>query len=153
MRTFGLFACLAVVAAGGVFFFVGYRDSDERAFPLQRVVKAGEFSAVNSVMTGLWKSVDDENYTREFKKNGIVLDKYVGEPDATDAGLYVAIDPRIVTVPGVPTENLLGITVLKISFSKIPEPLFFSINALDSTNLTMTYLEGTGKPLTFTKVR
>ena len=64
-------------------------------------------------------------------------------------GTWVVVDPEAEMIEGVPLDTLAGMTVIRIDFE---EPLYFSLNSLSETELTMTYL-GRGNILMFTKVQ
>lgn len=115
--------------------------------------EAGAYTAVDPAMTASWRSKEDAKFTREFKPDGTVVDRYQGDASATAEGVYVTIDPFVVTVPNVPAENLSGMTVLRITWEGDPAPMYFSINKMTESELHMTNLSGRGNLLMFTKIK
>jgi hypothetical protein len=104
-------------------------------------------------MMGTWKSTDDAKFTRTFTADGKVTDSYEGDASATDTGTWQVVDPAVEVIGStVSAEYLAGMTVIRINFEK-SGTMFFSINSLSETNLAMTYLEGRGGILSFTKVQ
>ena len=86
--------------------------------------------------------------------DGTVTDAYEGDASATVTGTYTTVDPLkepAGALGAVPLESLTGVTVLKVTFPQ-SEVMYFGVNSLTETSLTMTYL-GRGNILLFTKVR
>lgn len=109
-------------------------------------------SSADPIMVGTWKSTDDGKFTRTFRADGTVTDAYEGDASATDSGTYTTVDPAAEAGFPAPAANFSGMTVVKVNFEKAGV-MFFGINSMTETNLTMTYVGGAGKPLSFTKVK
>lgn len=105
-------------------------------------------------MTGTWKSDQDAKFTRTFNADGTVTDAYDGNASATVTGTYSTVDP-LKEPAGVfgalPLDSLTGMTVFKITFPQ-SEVMYFSVNKLDETSLTLTYI-GRGNILLFTRAK
>lgn len=114
--------------------------------------EAGVYAAVDPAMTGTWESKEDAKFTREFRADGTVVDRYQGDASATATGTFVTIDPSVVEVPGIPSANLGGLTVIRIEWAGDPAPMFFSIQTMTESELHMTNLSGRGNILMFTKI-
>jgi hypothetical protein len=118
---------------------------------VEEMVVGGEYTEVDPVLVGTWRSKDDTKFTREFKADGTMTDRYQGDASATETASFVTINPSVVEVPGVPAANLAGMTVIRVDFSS--GPMFFSINSMTDKELSMTNLSGRGNILTFTKAK
>lgn len=99
-------------------------------------------------LIGLWRSADDERFTREFLSDGTVTDKYEGEDLATSVGVwsYVAdVSAEPVELPETERQ------ILKIVFGD--ETMYFAMFADDGKydELELSYLNGNGI-LRFTRV-
>lgn len=157
MNTRTLSIVVLVVAIAGLAYWFGASRSQDAAMSQDQASgtqlagsNTGEYDAVDPAMLGTWKSKDDAKFTREFRADATVVDRYEGDASATDTGTYVTVDPTVIDT-GVPEASLAGMTVLKITFEK-SGVMFFGINSMTESDLTMTYLGGAGKPLMFSKV-
>ena len=154
MNSKTLWVVIVIILLAGATYWYSNGQSAQQAGPDQQVPASGESSAVDPLMTGTWKSTDDAKFTRTFNADGTVTDAYEGDASATVTGTYTTVDPLkepAGALGAVPLESLTGVTVLKVTFPQ-SEVMYFSINKLTETSLTMTYL-GRGNILLFTKVR
>ena len=99
--------------------------------------------------SGKWRSNTDTKFTREFKSDGTVTDRYEGN---ASEGKWQVIDPATEIIPNVPAENLLGMTVIKLEWNG-GEKAYFTINSLSETSLTTTELNDQGSTTTYTKIQ
>lgn len=157
-RTLVIGAVIIILA--GIAYYVGFGDGAPATSPDQNATSTvsgdesdGVFTVVDPVMVGTWKSKEDAKFSREFKADGTVVDRYSGDASATATGTFVTIDPSKVEVPGVPKENLMGMTVIRTMWEGEGAPMFFSINSMTDVELSMTNLSGRGNILMFTKVK
>ncbi|MFA7309760.1 MAG: hypothetical protein WC050_02540 [Candidatus Paceibacterota bacterium] len=99
-------------------------------------------------MVGAWTSIDDANFTRTFNADGTVTDAYKGDESATETGTYTTVDPATEADFPAPTANFAGMSVIKIVFPR-SGTMYFGINSLTDTTLTMTNVSGRGNLLSF----
>lgn len=104
-------------------------------------------------MIGVWQSSDDSKFTREFKADGTVVDRYEGDDLATAMGTWMIVDPtkEPSDALGAPSENLTGMTVVKLTFSD-GQILYFGVDSVTESSLKLIYI-GRGNTLSFTKVQ
>jgi len=149
-----------IILAGGAWLIWG-KPSQPAATSTQAPVQTGAENqapapatvpANDPAMVGTWKSTDDAKFTRTFRADGTVTDEYAGDASATESGTYTVVNPEAETGFPAPAASFAGMTVVKITFEK-SGVMFFGINSMTDTNLTMTYVGGAGKPLSFTKVK
>lgn len=116
-----------------------------------KVAAYNEDGTYNDPMYGTWESTEDAKFTREFRSDGTVIDRYEGDASATATGTWSVVDPAAeAQFIDAPLGSLEGMSVVRIAF---PEGnYYFSINKITETELAMTYL-GRGNILVFTKVR
>lgn len=97
-------------------------------------------------LSGTWQSKEDTKFTREFRSDGTVTDRYEGMTDAMVTGTWSFVDPALepVALPVVKDAR-----VLKIEFPE--EALYFALTGVSETDLTLLYLSGNGT-LEFTKI-
>lgn len=105
---------------------------------------------IGSIRTGVvgsWRSDADAKFTREFRANGTVVDRYQGNDDATVTGSWHIVTDSS-SLP-VQLRDLDAGTLLEISFPE--ETLYFTVSKVDEDELVMTYA-GAGPTLSFTRV-
>ena len=115
--------------------------------------------ASDPALVGLWQSIDDKKFSREFKADlraeasaqagGTVEDRYLGNDTATQIGTWVVVDPTQENT-GVSPTDLAGMTVLKLAFPD-GQVMYYGVSAVSSDSLTLIYLVR-GNTLSFTKV-
>jgi hypothetical protein len=105
----------------------------------------GEAVPATFALEGLWVSSDDENFTREFKEDGIVIDGYIGEEDTVGTWEYIT-DP---TAESVDLPEMGDAPIVKLLFEV--EAFYFSVVPEGTDKVSMAYLNGNGV-LTFTRV-
>lgn len=152
---------VVLVLAGGAYWF--YTDSQKEG-DTQRLTEGSTAQDPNSVqaggeaapandpaMNGTWKSKEDAKFTREFKADGTITDKYEGDSSATETGTYTTVNVALEAGLPVPAANLTGLTVIKATFPKTGV-MYFGVQSLTGTDLSLIHLSGRGNILTFTKV-
>ena len=101
-----------------------------------------------SGVVGVWQSKDDAQFTREFREDGAVVDRYAGDESATTEGVW-----RLFMYPTeeqVPFTIQPGVQYLRIAIPE--EVLYFSITKVDTNDLDLVYL-GLGNTLHFTRIQ
>ena len=86
---------------------------------------------------------------REFRADGTFTDTYEGAASAQMRGTWTIVDPTKENV-GIPAASLSGITVVRMNFTD--GPMYFGVNALSETDLTLTNYSGRGNILMFSKI-
>ncbi|HEY4488093.1 MAG TPA: hypothetical protein VJB97_01075 [Candidatus Paceibacterota bacterium] len=153
MHTRILVVGIAIIILGVIAYYIASTRSDAPTGDTMALTVDDQNDSMDKyrdpMMTGKWQSKEDAKFTREFKADGSIVDTYEGDASATMTGTWVVVDPEAEMIEGVPLDTLAGMTVIRIDFE---EPLYFSLNSLSETELTMTYL-GRGNILMFTKVQ
>lgn len=99
-------------------------------------------------MVGVWQSVQDSKFTREFQEDGTVIDRYEGDDSATVEGSwYLFMYP---TDERVPFTIQPGVQYLRITMPE--EVLYFSVTKVDAADLELVYL-GVGDTLQFIRLQ
>ena len=107
-------------------------------------------AAFGASLSGTWRSNDDAQFTREFTAGGTIIDRYEGSPEATSQGEW-----SLVTDPSAEKVELPVVKDAKIVRVQFPEEaLYFAVNGLTETNLSMIYLNGArAGNLEFTRIK
>ena len=108
----------------------------------------------NPAMNGTWKSKEDAKFTREFKADGTVTDTYDGDASATMTGTYMIVDPLKEpegAFGNAPVASLTGMTIIRTTWPN-SEIMYFGVQSLTETDLSLIHLSGRGNILSFTKV-
>lgn len=103
-------------------------------------------AALRAEVTGSWQSADDPKFTRVFRADGTVTDRYEGNPDATLSGSWRVIADGEGLPASLSAEER---TIIRVSFPE--EVLFFVVTALTEDELEMAYVGGGGS-LRFTRI-
>lgn len=144
---------IIVILVGGLALLVGTMKRD---VPAEKPAAGQEAPMGKRVagdpMVGTWRSKDDAKFSREFKADGTVVDRYEGDASATQIGTYTAVDTAAEAVPGVPAANLAGAMVIKVLWQNDPQPMYFSISSITEVELSMINLSGRGNILSFERV-
>ena len=114
-----------------------------------KVVQKDPLQATSDDLLGLWRSDEERQVIREFKKDGSVVDTFAGGGESTtqegEWSIFVGPGREPASVP-----LTKGVTYLKIVWPE--EVSFLAIRDLTSGKLTLEYAGGGGK-ISFTKVR
>ena len=104
-------------------------------------------AAVEENIIGLWVSLDDEKFTREFKADGTVIDSYEGEAATSSPWTIFTSESGLATeFPQSP-----DIIYLQIIDGDTPEDtLYFSLSKLTPEELELIYMNR-GGVLRFTR--
>jgi len=107
-----------------------------------------EASAVSRAMMGVWRSGDDPKLTREFREDGVVIDRHEGDASATKKGIWGAF-----TADMAPAGSAAGLTsgVVYVQMTFKDASLYFVVSRAADT-LELVSLDG-GEQSNFTRVR
>lgn len=104
---------------------------------------------VKESIVGTWESVDDANFTREFKADGTIIDTYPDEEDSQ--GNWEVFTKASDLETAFPLED--GTAYLKITMGeKADEVLYFQVTKITPEELELIYLER-GNTLRFTALK
>lgn len=141
-------ALLSVVIVGAVFYFLGFGPSfseqSEAPAPMPEIASMGE-AELTSAVVGLWRSVDDPKFTREFLANGTVVDAYEGYPEATISGTWF-----VFTDATAPDNLFFEPKGTYIQIIAGGEPYTFGLAGITENELQLVYME-LGGVLSFTR--
>lgn len=104
---------------------------------------------ISSGIIGIWRSDDDRRFTREFSVDATVTDRYQNDDSATVEGQWAVFTSPSGERPPFTIEK--GVTYLKIS--SLEEMLYYKVVALTDDELELTYLDGSGGDMRFSRVR
>ena len=104
-------------------------------------------------MAGTWRSTTDAKFTREFRADGVIYDRYEGDATAGVGGTWgVVLDPSREPMLAVLSASLAGKTVIKAVWEDGAETTFFTVDSVSNTSMTTTDLSGRGAVTVYTKV-
>ncbi|MEK7509375.1 MAG: hypothetical protein AAB605_01530 [Patescibacteria group bacterium] len=145
----------------GVFggYFIGYDHGFEGAavqfaesLPPRDV--AGDAAQTMAGLVSVWRSTQDGKFTREFRNDGSVIDRYEGNsPDSE--GLWLVFTKEIPDASfSGPYED--GAVYLAMTMSE-SEKLYFKVTRIDAGTLELVFLDGdlpaqAGGVLSFTRI-
>jgi hypothetical protein len=108
-------------------------------------------AAVAHAMLGVWQSTDDTRLSREFRADGTAIDRYDGDPDGAQSGVWLLF------VGSAPPPEFVGHLTFaaKAVYLEIREngdTALFGITAVDRSALQMVSIDR-GNTLTFNRLR
>jgi len=146
-------AALVVVVAGAFYFWPTLMQAPTQTETATTTAQSTDTQLTeNPDMPGTWRSNEDTKFTREFRADGVVIDRYEGDASAGISGEWTAVDPVAETTLGVPAASLAGKVVIKVVWEGGVETTYFSINSLTDTTMSITDLSSQGGVTTFTRV-
>lgn len=152
MQTRALIALIVLAAFGLAAFWVVFTHPGEKGEDVKVAEKSDlkeQGTSTSEDLLGLWKSTGDVSFTREFKEDGEVVDRYSGSESATVVGeweIFTAENPA----PGAwfPLEE--DSVYVRIMFDG--EAYHYLIASVSETALELVYLDR-GGVLQFEKVQ
>lgn len=151
-----LWPIVAVAAiAVGIYYWSRSGGQSEKAVfspspsPTQEATGGGSLATSEAkALIGTWRSTEDSKFTREFRVDGSVIDKYEGDEKATSTGIwYHIIYPERESFE---FSGPIGATFIKLAFDG--EPFYFEVSDRTENSLTLIYLTR-GNLLHFTRVK
>ncbi len=103
-------------------------------------------------MLGTWKSSSDTKFTREFRSDGVIYDRYEGDATAGMGGSWAVVDPAQEAPLASLAASLAATTVIKATWNDGADVTYFSVNKLDEKSMTITDLSGRGGVTVFAKI-
>lgn len=145
----GVLVIVLLVGLGYVVYSTSLDKAEEA--PVTEDVTATKLSENDerALLIGVWKSDEDAKFTREFRENGQVIDRY----ESDDTPLPTQGIWSIVTDPSVEPVEIaadLDTRLLKLEFPE--ETMYFGLASNTGTTLSLVYL-GRGGVLNFTKIQ
>ena len=121
----------------------------EKTVSLSKLAPTSSTSIPEAVgeIPGVWRNAEDSTFTREFRVDGTVFDRYGGKPDATTEGQWHVFTSSSDEQTPFPLEE--GVTYLAIKM--VEEVLYFDVRKLSDSELELVY-QG-GGVIRFTRVR
>ena len=132
---------VAILIIGGAYYVWSTGEGNTGAGNAQQNEEAmQDASPAPDSLIGVWRSTEDENFSRTFYENGGYLDAYAGEETSTN-GPWVAFTAENPAL-GFPYTLEPGVTYLEL----IDEngPLYFSIAEVTEDKLVLIYLDRGG---------
>ena len=128
----------APTRSGGVSTQVQNDPSPNSSRPEGDGIISPEARVVSRAMIGTWKSADDPKFTREFREDGTVLDRYEGGESATREGIW-GVFTADMAATGTTTGLAPGVVYLQMTINDVS--VYFSVIRAADT-LEFAYLEG-----------
>ena len=101
-----------------------------------------------TALAGVWQSAEDARFTREFRADGTVIDRYEGTDGATISGTWSFVADPASEQAELPVVK--DAKVVKVQFPE--EVMYFAVTEISATSLSMAYLSGNGS-LEFSRVQ
>jgi hypothetical protein len=110
-----------------------------------------QIAVVSRALVGVWQSVDDTRFSREFRADGTAIDRYEGDPDGSQNGAWLLF------AGSAPPPEFAGhrTFVAKGVYLEIRENgdiMLFGITAVDRSALQMINIDR-GDTLTFNRLQ
>lgn len=151
-------AAVVIVAAGAFYFWPNLSkapattDTEQTATTTSQTQATSTQTLRDPMMSGTWQSNSDAKFTREFRADGVVYDRYKGDATAGVGGSWEVVDPAKESALLARATALAGVTVIKAMWEDGAVVTYFSINKLDEKSMTITDLSGRGGVTVFTKI-
>ncbi len=146
-------AAVVVIAAGGFYFWPTLMQAPATTpEEVATTTPAAGDSTRDPMMSGTWKSNTDAKFTREFRNDGVVIDRYEGDVGAGVGGSWEVVDPAKESALLSRATALAATTVIKMTWENGVEVTYMAVNKLEDKSMTTTDLSGTGKVTVFTKI-
>lgn len=157
----GWVVAAVVIVAAGVFYFwpqlsqaPATQNSGTEQQGTTDSTSAAQRSSDVAALSGTWRSNTDAKFTREFRADGVIYDRYEGDASAGIGGSWGLVldatkEPGLVASAA----SLIGKTVIKATWEDGAETTYFVVNSVSGTTLTTTDLSGNGKVTIYTKVQ
>ena len=146
---------VAVVIALGAAAYIWWPTTAGEALPVvtEQTAQTQQQPVTAQSMAGMWRSNSDAKFTREFRADGVIYDRYEGDATAGAGGSWgIVLDLTRESALTVPAESLAGKTVVKATWENGVEVTYFSVDTLSPTSMTITDLSGRGGVTVFTKI-
>lgn len=137
---------LFVVVAAGIWYFAG-RPANAPTMPAGEMMEGGE-EAAEAAVVGTWRSKQDSKFTREFRADGTIVDRYEGDDSATIEGSWSMANPAAVDIQGMEYDADAQLIMVNDPY----ESYLFKVNSVSETDLSLTYIGGAGGSLEFERI-
>lgn len=142
---------LIVAVVGWVFYIASVAPkvtAKKQEVPQVSTIPLDDSSAVSAGIIGVWQSMDDAKFVREFKADGTASDSYDTKAPTSDTWtVFTAATP--LTVPFPLEAGAVYVQLTSVGDTK--ETLNFKVSKLTSTELELIYMDR-GGALRFTRV-
>lgn len=137
-----------VVAVAGYYFWndIGFKRAADKT-PAAKT--STESEKAQDPLVGIWQSIDDAKFTREFYADGSFVDKYEGDPTATQPGEWRRAS-RAEVEADLAGSRGVGMDYLILTIDG--EAYHFGLVDLTDSSLRLVYLDR-GGVLSFSKIK
>jgi hypothetical protein len=104
--------------------------------PVAEGAMSPEAIVVSSAMIGVWRGASDQMFTREFREDGVVIDRYEGETPITTEGIWGAFTADM--APAGTRGLAEGVVYVQMTFGEAS--LYFAV-AKAADTLELVYLD------------
>ncbi len=145
-------AAVVIIAAGVFYFWPSISTAPATNNGQATTTSQGTQQSARDI-SGNWRSNTDAKFTREIRTDGVIIDRYEGEPTAGLNGEWsVVANPATESGITVPAASLAGLTVIKVVWEGGVETTYFVVNELEVDSMTTTDLTGRGEVTVYSKV-
>ena len=144
-------AAIVIIAAGVFYFWPQLSQAPATTGQTNTTQTSG--TETSSKIVGTWQSQTDAKFTREFRVDGVIYDRYEGDATPGIGGSWsIVLDVSRETGLTIPAASLTGKTVIKAVWEDGAETTYFTVDAVSGTSLTTTDLTGNGSVTVYTKI-
>jgi hypothetical protein len=108
-------------------------------------------AAVAHAVLGVWQSTDDTRLSREFRADGTAIDRYEGDPDGSQSGVWLLFSGSA-PPPEFAGHRTFSAKGVYLEIRENGDTALFGITAVDRSALQMINIDR-GNTLTFNRLR
>ena len=144
---------IAVIILAGLAYYIGINrepaTTDETQQQQQVTQTDPKATETSEQVVGAWKSDDDPKYTREFRADGTVTDRYEGEASATATGTWAVFTAKTELPAGITFQLNHDDAYIRVVMDG--EAYNYRVEKATSAELELIYMDR-GGVLRFSKV-
>jgi hypothetical protein len=106
---------------------------------------------VTHALVGVWQSIDDTRFSREFRADGTAIDRYEGDPDNSQSGAWLLFAGSA-PPPQLAGHRAFAAKGVYLEIRENGDTMIFGITALDRSALQMVNIDR-GNTLTFNRLQ
>lgn len=135
---------LVLILAGAAYYIGTNREPVvEEVVQSEDIVAADPAASETSqALVGMWRSKDDSKFTREFRADGTITDRYEGEESATSSGTFMVFTSTMTKPEGVMFD--LDADVAYIRAIMDGEGYNFRVSSVSANELELIYMDRGG---------
>jgi hypothetical protein len=107
-------------------------------------------AAVSRALVGVWQSIDDTRFSREFRADGTAVERYEGDPDGSQSGAWLLFTGSA-PPPELDGHRAFVAKGVYLEIRENDDTMLFGITAVDRSALQMINLDR-GNTLSFNRI-